>query len=391
MTTLISFLGKTQSGNGYRSATYRFDADFVREVPFFGMALAEYVQPKRLILIGTPGSMWDVFFDREGGADDSSLLDLIDAAAQNKVTEARLAGHSQRLADKLGYPVECVLIDFAKDEAAQAGILSRLAGALSRGETVALDVTHAFRHLPMLALVAARFLSKVRGVTVENIYYGALTMEDPVTGETPVLRLKGLLKMLDWVDALSVYDASGDYSIFGRLLKEAGLDQASTAQLELAAFFERTTNPVCARQAITSFRDKIGSINDSAARLFVPELAERIGWARREDRHEWELQLHGTYLGRGDYLRAVIFLQESLISRKCSDDGRDPNRHEFRELAMESLKDLPAFKSLSDVRNKLAHGSLTGNDKRTKQAIEVTSDRERLRRALHQWRKELLR
>lgn len=34
MTTLISFLGKGNYGkDGYRSAKYRFDADFMREVP----------------------------------------------------------------------------------------------------------------------------------------------------------------------------------------------------------------------------------------------------------------------------------------------------------------------------------------------------------------------
>ena len=72
MTTLISFLGKQQKG--YRTATYRFDAGFVREVPFFGMALAEYLKPDRLILLGTSGSMWDVFFERESKDIDESLI-----------------------------------------------------------------------------------------------------------------------------------------------------------------------------------------------------------------------------------------------------------------------------------------------------------------------------
>ncbi|HRD94530.1 MAG TPA: TIGR02221 family CRISPR-associated protein, partial [Accumulibacter sp.] len=68
MNTLISFLGKGQPDQqtGYRTTNYRFDAGFSRAVPFFGLALTEYLKPDRLVLVGTAGSMWDVFFHREG-------------------------------------------------------------------------------------------------------------------------------------------------------------------------------------------------------------------------------------------------------------------------------------------------------------------------------------
>jgi len=78
--TLISFLGKGKADphTGYRTATYRFDAGFSRRVPFLGMALTEYLQPDRLVLVGTAGSMWDVFFERQG-ADDDAMLHLMAA------------------------------------------------------------------------------------------------------------------------------------------------------------------------------------------------------------------------------------------------------------------------------------------------------------------------
>jgi CRISPR-associated Csx2 family protein len=68
MSTLISFLGKGQADpqTGYRTANYRFDDGFSRRVPFFGLALAEYLKPDRLVLVGTPSSMWDVFFRARG-------------------------------------------------------------------------------------------------------------------------------------------------------------------------------------------------------------------------------------------------------------------------------------------------------------------------------------
>ena len=70
MTTLISVLGKKK--NGYSMASYRFDNGVVRQVPFFGLALADHLKPQRLILLGTRGSMWDVFFDQHGELDHAA-------------------------------------------------------------------------------------------------------------------------------------------------------------------------------------------------------------------------------------------------------------------------------------------------------------------------------
>ena len=189
MTTLISFLGKCRyEKDGYRTAKYRFDGAFAREVPFFGMALDDYLKPDRLILVGTSGSMWDVFFEREGHQNDESLLELIEAVESDAVDTSLLQSHAGHLAERLGHPVDCLLIDYARDPAGQARLLGQLAASLTEGEHIAMDVTHSFRHLPMLALIAARFLTRVRNVLIEDIYYGAYDMKDPASDEVPVLR-----------------------------------------------------------------------------------------------------------------------------------------------------------------------------------------------------------
>ncbi len=102
MTTLISFLGKGRDNaqTGYRRATYRFAADFVRTVPFFGMALREYLKPDRLILMGTAASMWDVFFEHHAGVDDQ-LFALTDAVAGSRVSEDMLEDFSTRVSGTL--------------------------------------------------------------------------------------------------------------------------------------------------------------------------------------------------------------------------------------------------------------------------------------------------
>lgn len=354
MTTLISFLGKQQKG--YRTANYRFDAGFAREVPFFGMALAEYLKPDRLILLGTSGSMWDVFFERESGIIDESLMQISEAAEQNQVTEAMLQTHAKKLSERLGYPVDCQLIPYARDEKEQVAILMELADALTQSEKVTLDVTHAFRHLPMLALVAARYLKHVRQVEVENIYYGALEMT-PTGSETPVLRLGGMLKMLDWVEALATYDKDGDYGVFGQLLAEDGMEPARTALLEKAAFFERTSNPVRARETLTSVFATVETHEGNLGRLFRDELVKRISWFRGPDRAEWERSLAKSYLDRRDYLRAATFMYEAFVTRAANAEKRNPNDFEQRKAAYDQArKEKPDVKNLEFLRNSLAHG-----------------------------------
>ncbi len=356
-TTLISFLGKgrVDAQTGYRTATYRFDEGFVRTVPFFGLALTEYLQPDRLVLVGTAGSMWDVFFDREGAEGDT--IALIEAVEQNRVDRALLDKHAARLERELGIPVQCILIPFARNTAEQIEVLSLLAEQVTAGENLCLDVTHSFRHLPMLALVAARYLSHVATVSVSELYYGALEMT-PQGGETPVLRLSGLLQMLDWVEALATYDKDGDYSVFAPLLQVDGMEATRAGLLEKAAFFERTSNPVKAREALSSVFPSIEQHRGGLSDLFRDELVKRVNWFRDPERYQWEASLARASLARGDYLRAATFMFESVTTREAIVQKLgDPNSYDIRKEAYgNAKKGNNHAKKLEYLRNALAHG-----------------------------------
>ena len=223
MTTLVSFLGggADKKGGSYRTTTYRFDdGDMYENKQYFGLVLAEKIQPQRLILLGTAGSMWDVFF--EAGIDDyeQEWEALSQAVAENSVTQAHLTTFEQFLSKQLNIEVSCRLIDYAKEQQGQVNILRQLDDILTQQEQVALDVTHGFRHLPMIALVAARYLQISKDIHIEHIYYGSYIPDKKVS---EVLELKGLLDMLDWVSALDTFDKDGDYSVFSPLLIDEGI------------------------------------------------------------------------------------------------------------------------------------------------------------------------
>jgi CRISPR-associated Csx2 family protein len=372
VTTLISFLGKgKEKGGAYKTANYRFP-DHVRTAPFFGMALSDYLKPDRLILAGTSGSMWDVFFEKESAQNDEELLALIDAVAASAVDASMLENHTQRLTENLGYPVHALLIDEARDERGQVDLLQRLAkqlSTLSESERITLDITHSYRHLPLIALVAARFLSRLKKVEVDDIYYGALEMTSKETGETPVIQLKGLLDMLDWVDALASYDKDGDYAAFADLHIRLG-DTDTAEYLKQAAFFENTNQAGQARKPLDFIRKSLDSSVDSPMlALFQPELKKRLAWSTEEYYAKRQEKLARFHLENGDYLRAAIQGFESVISRRIqTENSGDPMNHDCRDAAKKELEnEIPKWKNrtqaqqayldLRAVRNALSHGA----------------------------------
>lgn len=386
MTALISFLGKgiANKTTGYRTATYRFDDGSKYPTPYFGLALAKHLKSERLIFVGTAGSMWDVFFEQQDASDDD-ILALIEAVHESRVSADMLSTQEERLTKKLGLPVICRLIPYARDAAEQTKILLTLAELVHRGEEVFLDVTHGFRHLPMLALVAARYLAHVKDVKVGGLYYGALEMTS-ANGETPVLQLDGMLQMLDWVESLATYSKDGDYGVFAPLLQQDGLPEDKAKQLTRAAYFERSSNPVKARETLSGVFSAIKTHNGSMGMLFRDALTERINWFSGSDRAAWELALADAYLERRDYVRAVIYLYESFVTRAVLERKFSPNDFSQRDEAWKDAKQgNKQARKLEYLRNALAHGIKSDDDEIT----SLVNDESRLATRIREFRRNL--
>lgn len=364
MTTLISFLGVGDKKKGYRTANYQFnDGQIFNNTQYIGLTLVEKVKPTKTIFLGTSGSMWDVFLENAGETMTDEWLGLSEAVSSNQVTQEQLEPFSNYLSEKLNTQVHCILIPFAKNEQEQIEILSVLSDHLSDNEKVVLDVTHGFRHLPMLSLVAARFLKKIKQVDVSQVYYGAFEMaakKDTETDDdkkTPVLELESLLVMLDWVDGLTTFDKDGDYGVFAPLLQKEGLSENDSRLLQEAIFFERNNNSSQAKQKLSTVFNQIDDINTAIFKLFKPQLIKRLDWFKKGNRGTQEQKLAYEYLARQDYLRAVIFAQEGMISEQTIQDKKDPNSYDDREFARQALKENEQqFRFLNAIRNALAHG-----------------------------------
>jgi CRISPR-associated Csx2 family protein len=171
--TLISFLGRGNPDRGkrYRQATYEFGAGQRQTTEFFGLGLTRQVQPDRLLILGTTGSMWDVLLFSLGldQEHDEALLALTESADADRTTQEELDRLIPVVSERLGLQVTLRLIPYGRDTGEQVEISQRMARDMAEGDAVTLDVTHGLRHLPMLAQMSALYLRRVKGVEVRGL------------------------------------------------------------------------------------------------------------------------------------------------------------------------------------------------------------------------------
>lgn len=370
MPTLISFLGKSQldARQGYRTTRYRFPDGGEHETPYFGFALAKHLAADRVILIGTASSMWDVLVENVvgDGASEFRRLELIDAVRQGSATEDLLDELRPAIEAQLGCEVPAIVIGAGNPTDDQQAVLVRLGELLKQDEQVVIDVTHGFRHLAMLGLAAARYLSLVKKVRVDGLYYGALDMMRE--GVAPVVELSGLAHVQEWAEALAAYEASGDFARFAPLLERDGLAPKTANGLVRGWELLSVNNVHDAACALRPVRKALAEPMRGASDLFRGRLHKALRWIDTDEVHEKLRLLALEALRRDDFLRAAIFGLESVLARIAMANGADPHRYQDREAASQQLRQelndgehadwkRNAFWLLNNVRNAIAHGT----------------------------------
>ena len=118
------------------------------------------------------------------------------------VTAEAMEKHGEELRKRI--PVRFVPIEVPRRQDDVWKVFEAMVTSVEDGERVALDITHAFRHIPFLSFPALLYLIEMKDVGVEGIYYGAFEARwESDEGEvTPVFELTGLLDAIEWLYGL---------------------------------------------------------------------------------------------------------------------------------------------------------------------------------------------
>jgi CRISPR-associated Csx2 family protein len=385
---LISQIGKPQGKSGeYKVTTFELNGkQFTTSM--ISLGLIDELQPDEIAFLGTTASAWSALpgMVNLDNPDIEQIERLEVLEGQDKHTDqfsAELAALAAQLSKHYQRPVQCCLIPYMDGEHTQrqtAEYIQVIQRLTPPGSSVFLDVTHGLRYHPMLALLSAVYIATTKDVQIKSILYGALERKSS-DGIAPVIRLDSLLTVIHWITALHSFDKDGDYGVFVELMRSDGVNKELLNDFEKAAFFERVSNSVQAKERLRQFNQNQFDASTPLTQLFADQLKLRIGWINVPGRGNSEFRLAREYLKRKDYLRAAIYAQEGYISKNLERDNALVNDYQTREDFSINAKHSDAFRQLKKIRNAMAHG-LPSDNSQAKTALSNAANLDKALRSL---------
>ncbi|HLI49719.1 MAG TPA: TIGR02221 family CRISPR-associated protein [Chthonomonas sp.] len=185
-TIVISFLGM---GN-YDEVEYTW-GDSTYRTRLFPAAVAHWIRPDRLYVLLT-----------DEARDSSNWVSL----------------QEELKAQQIEY--QEVSIPSGRSESELWEIFEQLVGLPQEDDEIILDITHGFRSLPALALLAMVYLRIVKQVNLLHILYGAYEARQPNSDLVPTFDLTPFVTLLEWASAADQFLNTGNSTVLGKLFTE---------------------------------------------------------------------------------------------------------------------------------------------------------------------------
>ena len=278
--------------------------------------------------------------------------------------------------------------------------------AVDEGDEIIFDITHAFRSLPLLIFIVAAYLRQVKGVTLKHIIYGAYEARNPDTNHTPIFDLTTFVELLDWMNAFTIFQRSGDASEIAKLNLPNNIERKLT-NVSTALLTNRTLE---AQEAVSSFINMDLNHPQSLSRQPIPfqilterlkESYQNIGVYQPQNNAKQSLKAQYKqikwYVGNQHYLQGITLMREWLVSWECLQSSRgdwlnQDSRKEAEEALNERVKHqdsqiAKAFAPLAsglistelwwqcrNLRNDFAHCGMRQDPIKSQNAIKNTHD-----------------
>lgn len=374
MLKALTFIGS--SPNKYSPTTYYIERDGKREsctTHLFPEVVVELYQPTELIAFATD----EVLKDIHG---HGYLKHLRCVCSNHKVSFSPKHIPSGKSTNELWE------------------IFDVYANAVNDGDEIILDITHGFRSLPMLALPAISYLRQVKkNVEFKHILYGAFEAKDRDENETPIFDLTPFVDLLDWTNAVNVFQRSGDASDITKMKVSTGdrelrvpnqivtrlnhlsnallLNRTLEAQEEASKFTNLSLdNPKSLPWQPAPFKTLTEKLKEPYQEMSVDSPKENLDESLRGQyaQIKW-------YVDNHHYLHAITLIREWLVSSECRESRLNWLEDQSREWAERRLNtrnyDLRKSELLStatgidklwadcnNLRNDLAHCGMREKD-----------------------------
>jgi len=372
---LISSLGTGPKKDGtYIKATYKID-EKQYTTSFIADALTQHHKIDKIFLVGTKKSMWDEAYVSFGGEDEEYHEYLYTQKENGKINSESL----QQLEQNFPKGSKCFLIDYGINQDQlwdNFEVFVEMTKYIEDGDQLYLDITHSFRSLSLMSFVMTQFASTIsdKNFTISGVYYGMLEYSHENNSITPIVDIKVLLEIQEWIKAI---DAIKRYSDFEPLVQ---MMQTSDVENSVQNTFISLSNNIsmanlgAMKQFIDTAHKKINAIKTSEnkiIKLLAPEIIKLIDQLKHEKMSDFQYELAKWFYANKNYAMSYIALYEAIISKSCEESGMDLHDYEQRQ---EAKKSIGHYKygnyfytkhpdSISQIRNALVHQSNERKDK----------------------------
>lgn len=100
---------------------------------------------------------------------------------------------------------------------------------ITENETIYFDITHGFRHLPMLILTVLEYAKKTKNITIGGIYYGMFRNE---VSESPIIDITYYSDILSWSNAAASFIQFGNSNEINTLFQDISRGRSREDSIE---------------------------------------------------------------------------------------------------------------------------------------------------------------
>ena len=284
-----------------------------------------------------------------------------------------MGSNCRELQRRMGAMLKLVEIPDGKNEAELWEIFSLVATAIPPQSEIVIDITHAFRSLPLIVFNVASYLRRVKNVKVERIIYGNWEAHDPNFDppRAPVIDLTSMLDLQDWLHGIDAFQRRGEAEELaaslsrtqGQIWREApssagsaGLPQKlkyTAAQLEKFSEALRLLRPLAAFEASQKLNDLLKTVQEEARRWAKPfadvlqNISEEIDPLYIEQpailspaHLKAQIVLIRYYLEKDLVVQAVLLAREWLISYLIWRQKKQERWREYKDVRFIAGKEL---------------------------------------------------
>jgi CRISPR-associated Csx2 family protein len=377
---LISSLGTGQRADGsYSKAKYKIENE-IYETSFIADALNRHLDFDKIFLVGTRKSIWDEAYMVFGGTDDVYLETLYEQKELGKVDEAFL----ERFKETTVKGLEPSIVKYGLDDSELWNNFTEflaIAEKIEDGDELYLDITHSFRSLALMSFVMTQFAHTIsdKNFKIKGVFYGMFEYKWENSGVTPIVDIKILFELQEWIKAIDAIKNYSDFNPLVRLLDENKIEK------EVQNTFINLNNTIglaniaSIRQFIQSASKKIKSIENSEnkiVKLLAPEIVRLVEELDKERESDFQYILAQWFYKNKNYALSYIALYEAIITKSCELSNYDISNHDLRENAKRSIGYDRYGKyfytkyddSISVIRNAIVHQS---HDRKQLVALDI--------------------